>query len=109
MGSEWENSINDIISEISDIEFQRKNWFGESDIESSPQELYTQLLDDYRFEEFLALDNMKNRKEKINAGIKLKKELDGYKPLKKDVLAIEIFNDPKWNEIRFLAKKYLEL
>lgn len=106
----WKQLIYESCSRIADKKYQSRAWFGLGSEVSSPEELYCELFDDLLFEEFLESKESNLSQEHRNIGLLLKDTLNDY-PLKDDDFIDPqiVIDDPKWEEVRKLAKRFLEL
>ena len=99
------------VLELSDIEFQKKAWFGQyKNYVSSYSELMCQLFDDNMYGELF----IKQYAESLGYSLSFVKKLQTLslklKNFNKDELLsdIEIINDPSWHEISKIAKVIIQ-
>ncbi len=105
----WERNILDVIKRISDRAYQERTWFGSTEIISSPEELYCELFDDYTYDDFLESPSIHLTQRQRNLGIQLKEKLNSYsKTIDELPDPKKVFNDTAWDEIRKLAKQFLD-
>ncbi|MCC5832533.1 MAG: hypothetical protein JJU12_05775 [Chlamydiales bacterium] len=105
----WKKNILDTVKKISSKSYQKKTWFGSNKFISSPIELYSELFDDYLFEQFLDSDIIELTYEQKELGIKLKEKLNKFSDQIEDFPSpYEVFNDQRWIEIRKLGRIFLE-
>lgn len=107
--SQWIDSIDGLLDELSDTEFQHRVWVhGEGPEVSSYSELMCGFFDDFSFDSFV-----EDSWEELHLSESLRSELRHIKSLltdynKEDSMDDEqIVNDPKWLEIVEEAKNAL--
>ena len=94
---------------ISDAEYQERVWVrGEGPEVDSITEIYCRLFDDFQFDEFLALCKLEALiTEKQLAVLRnLRKKLSRFE-YDEDLPDEDIIKDPRWQEIREIAKEVL--
>jgi len=105
----WKGELLNIVQHISSIEYQEKSWFGQSTVISSPEELICQLLDDFRFEEFLEMHGKRLSKEQSLKAHVLLTSISTYsKSMGDNVDPSTVFCDSRWREIMGMAKDLYE-
>jgi hypothetical protein len=106
---QWSKRILDALRHIADAEYQRRAWLGVGPEVSSPVEVYNELFDDCRIEEFI-LDPPAYISGATRASlVRLERcmdelELDDSRPA-------EFIDHPAWQEVRGIATQavgYLE-
>jgi len=106
----WRTAILNTVLHIASKDYQEKSWFGNGDTLSSPEELYCELFDDYLFADFLSSSQVVMTETQKQFGTQLKVKLESYsKVISEFPTSKEVFLDPKWEEIRTVARKFLEV
>lgn len=104
----WKNMIIDVVTQISDFEYQRGSWFGKGELISSPDELYNGLFDDSRIEEFLEAHAKQLTDDQRRTGLELVRKMNQYAPANVKYLdPATVIEDPLWDELRRSAKSFL--
>ena len=106
----WKKNVLDAVNDIADESFQRKAWLTDSDQVSSPEEVYCNLIGDNVFQEFL--EDPKNNINHLQkeCGNLLIEELEQYfNDLPQFPDPGYVITDPKWNQVRLIAEKFLKL
>jgi hypothetical protein len=103
----WKENILEVIEEISNEDFQKETWFGNSDKVSSPEELYCNLLDDFIFEEFLENQDLELSEAQFSLGKALISKMKSFREI---IFSYpdpqEILHHKDWQEIRLLASRF---
>jgi hypothetical protein len=95
--------------DISDAEYQERVWVrGEGPEVNSIAETYCRLFDDFQFDEFLALFKMEEliTEEQLTVLRNFRKQFSRFE-YDEDLPDEEIIKDPRWQEIRKIAKEAL--
>jgi hypothetical protein len=105
----WKTAILNTVLHIASKDYQEKSWFGKGDVISSPEELYCELFDDELFDDFLSSSQVVMTETQKQFGRQLKAKLENYSKIVSEFPnPKEIFFDPQWEEIRTVARKFLE-
>jgi hypothetical protein len=106
---EWKDSILKAVQRMSDVEYQHRSWFGHGPEVDSPDEMFCELFGDLQFEEFLRTDAGALSTAQQAAAFRLRDELDDFaKQSPTKLEAQDVFNDPRWQRIRTLAKAIID-
>lgn len=105
----WKNAVLDVVRKIADESYQKAAWFGMGSQVSSPEEIYCELFDDFIYDEFFDSADMPMTDHQRVLGMRLKDAMNHYAD-SVDYLAdpAKVYNDPRWNDIRRLAKEFLD-
>jgi len=104
----WKGAVLNVVRKIADKSYQQAAWFGVGTHISSPEEIYCELFDDFIYDEFLDSVDMPMTDHQRVLGMRLKDAMNQYADAV-DYLAdpVKVYNDPRWNAIRRLAKDFL--
>ncbi len=105
----WKKAVMGAVREIADESYQKSAWFGVGEEISSPEEVYCTLFDDFIYDDFLDSVNVPITDKQRMLGRELRDAMNQYAN-SIDYLcdADKVYNDPKWNDIRILAKFFWE-
>ena len=104
----WRANIIRSVKKISDIDFQKKHWFGGGNIISSTEGDFWDLFDDHFFDEFLESPMINLSAEQKIAGEIFRDKINDY--FDKFSVIPEpdiIINDPEWHDVRKSAQDFL--
>jgi len=106
----WKIAISDVVRNITNEEFQRTAWFGLSPTQiSSPEELLSQFLDDFDFNDFLNSSELNLTPKQKAAGEVLKSKMESFADATPKHLDPQVvMDDARWKEIRIAAQAFLE-
>lgn len=106
----WKKNIKEAVKDIADKNFQEEVWLHETNIVSSPVEVYCTLFDDFSFPDFLEAKEAHLTKEQKVAGRKLIDALDRYSPPGKELPSPkQMVRDPEWHKVRAVAQDFLKI
>ena len=106
--SEWRADIRRVLERLSDEAYQRRAWFNRDGEVSSPDELISQLFDDFRFQEFIDSEDVALRQEQKEAARSFSESLLRFCTETPQILsASDIIGDPRWAELRKAAHRVL--
>ena len=106
----WRKVLLQIVEAVADEEFQRRAWFGIGPEQSSPGETVNQFFSNAAFQDFLARHDNGLSREQTNAGRQLYDLMERFISNTPVHLKPEqVIDEPRWGEIRQVAKRFLEL
>lgn len=104
----WRHVVFDAIEAVSNLDLQKRAWFGVGTEQSSPDEMINQLLGDAALEDFLRLESNDMSEEQIRVGWELLRETNLFVDGTPDFLKpADVINDLRWVNIRMLATAFL--
>lgn len=103
---DWLANIQSVTKRIADEAYQRRSWFGGGSEVSSPIELYCQLMEDWRLDEFILqhLDSM--TREQKEAAFTLARAMEGL-DIGSGSDPHAVLEDPNWKLAQQAAAKFL--
>jgi hypothetical protein len=106
----WTTNIREVLAHLSDKDYQTRAWLGVGPEVSSPEELYSQIFDDFSFSEFLKAPDIDISAEARSVGHNLLHRLDAFFNSSSSRRSPEaVLRDPDWEEIRRLAQRFGDL
>lgn len=110
----WKAGVKEALESFSDKQHQREAWFGAGRYQSSPEEFWCGLFDDFRFLEFVDDPLVNLNTEQKRAAKEFLQRCDEYSET--EILNINGFpdpastiDDPKWDAVRHAARRFLVL
>jgi hypothetical protein len=103
----WQDGILKAVEHVASSRYQEQTWLGSGQAMSSPEELFCELFDDMRFEEYLSSDITGLTPHQKSLGLELKSKMEAFSADKTYFNPIEVLEDSSWHDIQEAARDFL--